>query len=187
MTSRRWLTPLWASRTLPHRDNWGRFDGNWSGKRLRGLQLFGPTVTNWHDYATGFTWPVKEYDPLSRNERCEEGSRWISGIYGVQCGCGLIEDFYRCPVCELSSVSSLPRWEKKMENYHRRIVCESDREVFRGHVARARCRDATEYAQENLPRFYLFKYLLFTFLFIKFNFLFKYLTTNWLYCYTISR
>lgn len=73
--------------------------------------------------------------------RYGEGSRCISGSYRVQRGCGPIKGFYRCPVRELSPVSSLSRW-KKMGNYHRRIVCESDREVFRGHVARARCRDA---------------------------------------------
>lgn len=44
--------------------------------------------------------------------------------------------------------ASFPRFScssekiKKTRNYHRRIVCENDREVFRGHVARARCRDA---------------------------------------------
>jgi len=31
--------------------------------------FFGLAVTNWHDYAIRFTWPVKEFDALSRGKR----------------------------------------------------------------------------------------------------------------------
>jgi len=77
-------------------------------------------------------------------ERYGERSRWRSGLYRVQRGCGPIKGFYRCPVREFSPVFLLSgKNRKKTRNYHRRIVCENDREVFRGHVARVRCRDAT--------------------------------------------
>lgn len=55
----------------------------------------------------------------------------------VKCGCGPIKGFYRHPIHEFFSL-----FLNKKKNYHCRIVCKRDREVFRGHVARARCRDA---------------------------------------------
>jgi len=122
---------------LPHRDNGGRFEANWSGKDYTRSSFFGLAVTNWHDYATGFTRLVKEFDALSRGKR---------GI-----NIGSVSSLTRMRphqrFLSLSRTRAFPGFlalsvEKKTENYHRRIVRESDREVFWGHVARARCRDA---------------------------------------------